>query len=266
MSQSNPQLDISQKEAAEIKQRGAVEGEPGEPAPPLKMKVDLHCHTEASHDCITPLSAIPQKCQEMGIRVQAITDHDQIWGAQKLKEITEADFGLDLTIIVGEEISTAEGEIIGLFLSDRIEPGLTAAATIHQIRAQNGLVLLPHGFDPLKRYRLRPEIREQLAQEFDIIETFNARISRPRWNQAAVAWCTHHGTLMSAGSDAHRLVDIGSAWVELTRQPIYGPSSLLQALAGGIPTGHWTHPVQAFMLKMWEQLRERVRRGKGLRG
>ncbi|MEI2612612.1 MAG: PHP domain-containing protein [Candidatus Promineifilaceae bacterium] len=259
MSQLNSPLDISRDEINEIKRRGAVTGEPGEPPPPLKMKVDLHCHTEASHDCITPLADIPQKCQAMDIHVQAITDHDQIWGAQKLQELVGADPGLGLTIIVGEEISTAEGEIIGLFLHDRIEPGLTAAETISQIRAQNGLVLLPHGFDPLKRFRLRPEIREQLAGEFDIIETFNARISRPRWNQAAVTWCVHHGTLMSAGSDAHRLVDIGAAWVELDRQPIHNPSTLLRALKGGIPTGNWTHPVQAFLLKTWEQLRTRLR-------
>lgn len=150
------------------------------------MKIDLHCHTEASIDCITPLVSIPARCLERGIHVQAITDHNEIWAAEKLKAQTTSDPSCDLTILVGEEISTSEGEIIGLFLHEKIEPGLSPEETIRQIREQNGLVLLPHGFDPLKRYRLRPDARERLVDEFDIIETFNARISRPKWNDIAV--------------------------------------------------------------------------------
>lgn len=254
----NPQRNITHEEATEIKQRGAVAEERGTPPPPQMMKVDLHCHTEASHDCITPLTAIPQRCQEQGIQIQAITDHDQIWGGQQLKALVEQEAIPNLTVIVGEEISTAEGEIIGLFLQERVAPGLTPEETVRQIRAQNGLVLLPHGFDPLKRFRLQPAARERITREIDIVETFNARISRPHWNRVAVSWCEEQGVLMSAGSDAHRLVDIGAAWVEVPRRPINGPADLLLALEKGVPMGNWTHPVKAFLLKMWEQLRNRL--------
>lgn len=219
------------------------------------MKIDLHCHTEASMDCITPLEEIPARCIERDIRVQAITDHNEVWAAKKLKAQTESDPSCNLTILVGEEISTSEGEIIGLFLQEKIEPLLTPEETIRQIRAQNGLVLLPHGFDPLKRFRLQPAARERLVDEFDIIETFNARISRQRWNDTAVTWAKEKELLMSGGSDAHRLKDIGEAWTEVPQIPIQAPADLIAALkVAKQPQGRWTHPVWAFAKKSWERI------------
>jgi predicted metal-dependent phosphoesterase TrpH len=224
------------------------------------MKIDLHCHSEASFDCITPLEDILDRCRERGIRVQAITDHNEVWAAQKLKAQTASDPSCQVTVLVGEEISTSEGEIIGLFLQEKIDPGLPPEETIRQIREQNGLVLLPHGFDPLKRYRLRPDARERLADEFDIIETFNARISRPTWNNMAVAWAEEKNMLMSGGSDAHRLKDIGEAWTEAPLRPIHTAADLTAALkAAKQPEGYWTHPVWAFTKKSWERLGTRIR-------
>lgn len=223
------------------------------------MKIDLHCHTEASLDCITPLEEIPARCLERDIRVQAITDHNEVWGAKKLKEQTDSDPSCNLTILVGEEISTSEGEIIGLFLQQKIEPLLSPEETIRQIKEQNGLVLLPHGFDPLKRFRLQPAARERLADEFDIIETFNARISRQRWNDTAVTWAKENEKLMSGGSDAHRLKDIGAAWTEVPQLSIRTPADLTAVLkVAKQPQGHWTHPVWAFAKKSWERLGARI--------
>ena len=213
---------LTPSEAEQVETLGAVIDLKGEPAPGT-MKTDLHCHTEASHDCSTPLDLFPARCLARQVMVQAITDHNQIWGAQKLKEKVEEraeEVGVRLTVIVGEEISPREGEVIGLFLEERIEPGLGPEETIDQIKAQGGLVLLPDGFDPLKRWRLRPEALLRTADSIDIIETFNARISQPRWNQAAVTWAQEHGVLMSAWSDTHTLADIGSAWVEVPYQAI----------------------------------------------
>ena len=248
----NDQIDqVSKEEAKQIQEHGAVEEAHRVPPDGATMKMDLHCHTEASWDCITPIEVILAQCQKEGIQVQAITDHNEIWGAKALKALAENDPDCNITIIVGEEITTTEGEIIGLFLEEQIEAGLTPEETVRRIRADNGLVLLPHGFDPLKRLRLKPEARERIAGELDIIETFNARVSRPHWNQVAVDYAEKHGLLLSAGSDAHRLEDIGAAWVEVPRQPIQGPEELLQALKGGVPVGKWTPPIWAFILKMW---------------
>ncbi|MDQ3396428.1 MAG: PHP domain-containing protein [Deinococcota bacterium] len=251
-------LDPNEGAAVEqLEAAGAAAGKPGE-APLGKMKIDLHCHSEASIDCITPLGDIPSRCAERGIAVQAITDHNEIWGAQTLKAMAE-ESGSGLTVIVGEEITTLEGELIGLFLSAKIEAGLSPEETVKRIKAQGGLVYLPHGFDPMKRSRLRPGALTRIASEIDIVETFNARISQPRWNRAAVRWAQSRELPISAGSDAHTRQDIGSAWVEVPARAVGSPQDLLLALEGGTPVGEWTHPALAVALKFWDDTRRRWR-------
>jgi predicted metal-dependent phosphoesterase TrpH len=253
---------LTPKEADEVETLGAVVEEEESRAEPGNMKIDLHCHTEASADCSTPLALFPARCRERGVWVQAITDHNEIWGAQKLQGMVEEEevkrAGFPLTIIVGEEVSTVNGEIIGLFLKERIPAGMSPQETVAAIREQGGLVLLPHGFDPLKRWRLQPAALETIEDEIDIVETFNARISRPRWNQAAVDWSQAHKVPMSAGSDAHTWADIGSAWVEVPVQRIQTAQDLLAALQSGVPVGEWTHPVVAFAYKFWDRSLRRL--------
>jgi len=223
------------------------------------MRIDLHCHSEASHDCTTPLAAFPARCRARGVRVQAITDHDQIRGGVELAALVRnSGFEQDLTVIVGEEVNTREGEIVGLFLQERIPPGLTPEETVREIKAQGGLVLLPHGLDPLKRHRLKPAARERIAGDIDIVETFNARISRPKWNRAATDWARLHGIAESGGSDAHTLAQIGDAWVETPERDIRTPQDLLEALRAGSVMGEWTHPVRAFVYKQYVQFKERL--------
>lgn len=223
------------------------------------MKIDLHCHSEASWDCLTPITEIPARCAAAGISVLAITDHNEIWGAQAVKALAESDPDCDLTIIVGEEISSDAGELIGLFLTEVIPAGLSAVETAAAVHEQGGLLLLPHGFDPLKRHALNAAERELLAQQIDIVETFNARVSKPEHNDTAVRWAAAGAYLQSAGSDAHRLSDIGAAWVETPERPIVTPGDLREALArAGAPQGTWTHPVRAFIEKTWEQLGQRL--------
>lgn len=259
---SSEQMEqLTPKEADEVETLGAVVEEKGD-AEPGKMKIDLHCHSEASADCSTPLALFPARCRERGVWVQAITDHNEIWGAQMLQEMVEEEkvkkAGFPLTIIVGEEVSTVNGEIIGLFLKEKIPAGMSPKETVAAIKEQGGLVLLPHGFDPLKRWRLQPTALESVEEEIDIVETFNARISQLRWNQAAVDWSKLHDRLMSAGSDAHTLADIGSAWVEVPVQPIRTPQELLAALQSSVPVGEWTHPVIAFAYKLWDRSLRRL--------
>lgn len=226
------------------------------------MKMDLHCHSEASYDCITAIADFPDRCLANSISVQAITDHNEIWGAQELKKLVDKRNGQkhnsQLTIIVGEEISTNEGEIIGLFLNKKIERDLSPEETVKQIRAQGGLVLLPHGFDPLKRWRLTPEARARIADSIDIVESFNARISLPMWNRKARSWAQQRHLPISAGTDAHTLADVGTAWVDAPMRPIESPQDLLTALNRGTPQGNWTHPVFAFVYKVWDYINYRL--------
>jgi len=130
---------LSPKEADEVESLGAVVEEKGH-TEPGKMKIDLHCHSEASADCSTPLALFPSRCRERKVWVQAITDHNEIWGAQKLQEMVEEEqgkkTGLPLTIIVGEEVSTINGEIIGLFLKERIPAGMSPKETVAAIKCR----------------------------------------------------------------------------------------------------------------------------------
>ncbi|GGO39565.1 PHP domain-containing protein [Deinococcus humi] len=225
------------------------------------MRLDLHVHTEVSHDCRTPLRAIPAWMLQTNTRVIAVTDHDQQRGGPELARIV-ADLGLEnrLSIIPGEEVTTSEGELSALFLQQAIPKGLTPEETVREIRAQGGLVMLQHGFDPLKRYRLRPEATQRIADEIDIVEVFNSRLSRHHWNGVALAWARERGLPVCAGSDAHTLHDIGEAWVETPFRTVRTPTDLLEALRDGVVAGHWTHPVYAYGRKQWRTLNGRFRR------
>lgn len=225
------------------------------------MRMDLHCHTEVSHDCKTALRDIPGWMLRTNTRVIAVTDHDQQRGGPELQSIIR-DMGLDdrLSVICGEEVTTSEGELIGLFLKERIPPKLTPEETVREIKAQGGLVLLQHGFDPLKRYRLRPEATARIADDIDIVETFNSRLSRHYWNEVAAEWGAARGLPLSAGSDAHTLRDIGEAWVETPFRLIGTPAQLIAALREGTVAGHWTHPVYAYGRKQWRTFNGQFRR------
>ena len=225
------------------------------------MRIDLHMHTEVSHDCRTRLRDIPAWMLSSNTRTIAVTDHDQQRGGPELAAIV-ADLGLSdrLNIIAGEEVTTAEGELIGLFLTERIPPRLSPEDTVQAIHDQGGLVMLQHGFDPLKRYRLKPEATARIADSIDIVEVFNSRLSRPHWNRVAAAWAQERSLPMCAGSDAHTLQDIGEAWVAAPFRPIHTPADLLAALSVGTVGGRWTHPVQAYGRKQWRVLRGRMGR------
>lgn len=214
------------------------------------MRMDLHCHTEASHDCVTPLQSVLRRCRQQYIAVQAITDHNQIRGALELREMATAPG--DPLIIVGEEVTTDEGEIIGLFLEELIPEGLPVEEVIDRIREQGGLVLLPHGFDPLKANRLSPVARERVRDEIDIVEVFNARVSHPRRNSDAATWAAEHGLPASSGTDAHIASALGTSWVETPERQIKGPPDLVEALRAGTVSGTWTHPVAAYIYKLWD--------------
>ena len=244
---------FSPEEAEEIQIVGAVVEEDLE-CDPGRIKIDLHCHTEASKDCKIPIELFPKLLRDRQVRVQAITDHNEIWGAVKLKELIENNSNnekISITVIVGEEISTKNGELIGIFLQERIEPGLSVDEIVERIQEQDGLVLLPHGFDPFKRWRLRTEARRRIAKDIDIVETFNAHVSRPYFNHRAVKWALKHSVIMSAGSDAHTVPKVGNAWVEVPIQLIQNPQDLLMALQEGEPTGIWSNPIFAYIYRIW---------------
>ena len=201
------------------------------------LKADLHIHTEYSIDCNTPLEQIISHCQEAGINCIAISDHDTAEGALKMQGIAP------FPVIVAEEIMTPYGEIMGMFLQESIPGGLPVDETIARIRAQGGLVCIPHPFDRFRRSALDSEITQELAEQeqIDVIEVFNSRTPLYRSSAKAKAFAQKYGLPGSAGSDAHTPHEIGNAYVEMPE--FSGRDDFLQALAKGKIKGHRTNPL-----------------------
>jgi predicted metal-dependent phosphoesterase TrpH len=189
--------------------------------------LDCHLHTLASGDARTTLDQLAQRIDAVGLDVVCITDHHSIDAAQAA---VARDLGA--RVIVGEEIRTPSGELIGLFLSERIPYVLPVADVVQRIRAQGGLVYAPHPCDPL-RAGLRQPVLEALAAagELDIIEVFNAKIANQTHNRAAVQLAQRFGLRPGVGSDAHDPDGVGAAYIEVP--DFDGPGELLAALARG---------------------------------
>jgi predicted metal-dependent phosphoesterase TrpH len=204
------------------------------------LKADLHVHTEYSPDCNTPLARIIEHCLEAGINCLAISDHNTTEGALKMKELAP------FRIIVAEEILTYHGEIMGMFLTEDIQPGQSIPHTIAQIRSQGGLVAIPHPFDKFRQSALSREITRELAErgEIDVIEVFNSRTPLYRSSARAESFAKKYGIPGSAGSDAHNAQAIGNAYVEMPE--FNGKDEFLSALKEGTIFGHRTNPLVHF--------------------
>jgi predicted metal-dependent phosphoesterase TrpH len=190
------------------------------------IEVDLHMHTDHSGDCATPVEVLLQTARDRGLGAIAITDHNEVSGALEAAEIAA---GMDdLKVIVAEEVKTAEqGEVIGLFLKEKIPKGLSMAETIAAIREQGGLVYVPHPFD---RFHSVPDYEHLLdmVEEVDLLEVFNPRVALTSFNEEAVRFAGKYRIVPAAGSDSHVAQGLGSV-----RQRIHdfdGPAEFLEAM------------------------------------
>ncbi|MEN6480525.1 MAG: PHP-associated domain-containing protein [Anaerolineales bacterium] len=199
------------------------------------MKVDCHVHTVYSPDSLSSLVQIERVAQRRGIDVLAITDHNSIRGALLLARWST------LQIIVGEEILTTQGELIGLFLSEEIPAGLSPLDTARAIQAQGGLVCIPHPCDQARRSSaLTSRGRDEVLAWVDMIEVFNARTTHRVDLSAAEELAARHGLLRSAGSDAHSAAEIGRAYVDMPA--FVDAASFREALAVGSIWGRLSSP------------------------
>lgn len=212
------------------------------------LKADLHIHTEYSMDCSMPLDAVIERCQELGINCIAVADHGTIEGALEMQRMAP------FSVIVAEEILTPHGEIMGMFLKETIPGGLSVEETIAQIRAQGGIVCIPHAFDIFRPSALGERIVEEIAPEIDVIEVFNARCLLHRSSEKALAFARKYSVARSAGSDAHTPGEIGNAYVEMPE--FKGRDDFLPALVRGRVRGHRTNPLTHFA-SAWNKLKNR---------
>ena len=191
----------------------------------MRAFVDLHCHTRASFDCLSAPKAVVRAAAERGLTHLAITDHDRIDGALEARQLAPAG----LTVIVGEEVKTRDGDLICLFLERAIPPGLSAEETISAAREQGALVGIPHPFDRLRGSLLRDARMDSLGASVDWVESHNARLMG-RGNERAAAYARERGLPGVAVSDAHSILEIGVAYTALDGDPST-PSGLVAALA-----------------------------------
>ncbi len=188
------------------------------------VRADFHVHTKYSMDSSASLEDIIARCQEMGINCIAVTDHGAFEGALKMKEISP------FTVIPGEEILTPNGEVIGYFLKELIPSKQPIEKVIEAIKAQGGLVGLPHPFDTFRGLKNMDGHRiDELAAQIDVVEVFNARGLLPGDSDKARDFALKHGLPATAGSDAHSPREIGRTYVEMA--PFDGKDSFLRSLS-----------------------------------
>ncbi len=189
------------------------------------IDVDLHMHTDHSADCATPVEVLLATARDQGLGAIAVTDHNEVSGALDAREKAAA-FGMK--VIVAEEVKTADqGEVIGLFIEEKIPRGLTLEETIAEIRRQGGLVYVPHPFD---RLHTVPDYEHLLAvvEDIDAIEVFNPRVAIPAFNEEAARFASKYRIVAGAGSDAHVAQGLGS--VRIRMRDFDGPEEFLASL------------------------------------
>jgi predicted metal-dependent phosphoesterase TrpH len=214
-----------------------------------KIKVDMHTHSEYSPDSRTPLASQAAAIKAAGLNVVCATDHNTIEGALRLRELADG-----FRVIVGEEVSSRDGEIIGLFLDKPVARGLSAEETIARIHDQGGLVSVPHPFSRNRRFHLRRAALERVWKDIDCIEVFNAREAFTQDNVRAAAFAKEKGLPGAVGSDAHRASEIGRAWVEV--EEFAGRDDFIAALREGSVigklTGNYIHVLTRFdVIRNW---------------
>ena len=198
-----------------------------------RVRLDMHTHSEYSPDSRTPLRAQALALATAGIDVACATDHNTIEGALRLREMADG-----VRVIVGEEVSSRDGEIIGLFLEKPIPRDLSAEETIARIHDQGGIVSIPHPFSRNRLYHLRRDALERVASQIDCLEVFNAREAFAADNRRAEAYAKERNIAGAVGSDAHRVSEIGRAWIEV--DDFNGADGFVAALRGGTVHGRLT--------------------------
>ncbi len=189
------------------------------------IDVDLHMHTDHSHDCATPVEVLLATARERGLGAIAITDHNEISGAFDAHAKAQ-EYGVK--VILAEEVKTAsQGEVIGLFLTEKIPRGMTLQETVAEIKRQGGLVYVPHPFD---RMHAVPDYEHLLdiVESIDLMEIFNPRVAIGAFNEEAARFAAKYRIPAGAGSDAHVAQGLGTARVRM--RDFDGPEEFMASI------------------------------------
>jgi predicted metal-dependent phosphoesterase TrpH len=184
---------------------------------------DLHMHTDHSPDCATPVDLLLETAKRRGLGAIAVTDHNEISGALQARQRANG-----IKVIVSEEVKTAhEGEVIGLFIEEKIPRGMSMRETISAIHSQGGLAYVPHPFDRLHSVP-DYEYLLKVVEDIDILEVFNARVAVPAFNEEAARFAAKYRVIAGAGSDSHVPQGLGS--VKIRMRDFEGPKEFMESL------------------------------------
>lgn len=183
------------------------------------MRLETHVHTKYSHDSLLCFWVLYARCMARKIDYIAVTEHNNIDGAIAFSHYCEKR-GNKLKVIVGEEIMTDSGEIIGLYLKEQIFPGLSVSETVNEIHRQGGLVYVPHPYDEKRRKTvLRETALAENQTEIDCIECHNGRNISQSYDKKQTEIANKYGFSKVVGSDAHTVFEIGRNYMEINIEP-----------------------------------------------
>lgn len=214
------------------------------------VKIDLHTHSEASPDGGITRAQYAKLIQNGTLDFVAVTDHNSTFLAQELHQ------ELGARIIVGEEIMTTDGEIVGLYLNSTVPAGLSPKDTIQQIRSQGGIVYIPHPLETVRK-GLPIEVLDEITDEIDIIETNNGRAVFQNMSQKVTEWANLYNVPGAASSDAHGLGGIGRTYTVINDAPTR--QNLVELINTG--TRHHSSPgIKALLYPKYHRLRKKLKR------
>lgn len=220
--------------------------------PSQLVRAEFHCHSIYSSDSLVRVEALLAACRQKHIDKVAITDHNCLEGALRAQELDPK------RVIVGEEIQTTQGEILGYFVREEIPAGLEPLEVIGRLKDQGAFISVAHPFDANRDgTHWQPGTLEAMVPHLDAFETFNARCVRPVYNDKAQAFARAHNLREIAGSDAHSTFELGKATLLLA--DFNCPKELRDALV----QAQWEvrlSAVSVHLFSVWAKMVKKVRK------
>lgn len=196
------------------------------------LKVEFHCHTNASKDSLTRPADLIKAARKKGIDRLIITDHNSISGA-RAAHLLDPEL-----VIVGEEIMTTRGEILASFVKEEIPAQLSPKDTIRILKEQGAFISISHPFDELRKGAWQEADLLEILPDVDAIEVYNSRCMFPRFNKRARAFAEKHNIPGTVGSDAHAAFEVGRSLLLL--DPFTGPQEMRAVIRQGMPQVKWS--------------------------
>jgi predicted metal-dependent phosphoesterase TrpH len=201
------------------------------------IKTEFHCHTCYGKDSLIKIQDLVIASEKKGIQKLVITDHNMISGALHAQKLDPHLF------IIGEEIMTQQGELLGIFIKEKIPASLTALKTIELLRSQGAFISVSHPFDAFRKGHWEIDDLLNIVCLIDAIEVFNSRCLLPQFNTRARAFSQDNKLLGTVGSDAHSIGEVGKATLSLP--DFVDATSLKHSLSLAQPhvqlSGPWVH-------------------------